>query len=86
VAASTGSVANPFQYAGQYTDTESRLQYLRARYYDPHTNQFLTVDPMADQAGQPYGYGGDNPVNATDANGLYPGRVGEGAVGRLKGW
>ncbi len=34
---STGSTSNPFQYAGQYTDSESGLQYLRARYYDPST-------------------------------------------------
>jgi len=33
----------PFGYAGQYTDAESSLQYLRARYYDPDTQQFLTV-------------------------------------------
>jgi YD repeat-containing protein len=32
---STGNITNPFQYAGQYTDAESGLQYLRARYYDP---------------------------------------------------
>jgi uncharacterized protein RhaS with RHS repeats len=31
----SGSEDTPFQYAGQYTDKESGLQYLRARYYDP---------------------------------------------------
>lgn len=31
VKSSTGSVSNPCQYAGQYTDGESGLQYLRAR-------------------------------------------------------
>src|SRR5207245_11811711 len=30
--ASSGSIANPFGYAGQYTDAETGLQYLRARY------------------------------------------------------
>ncbi len=40
-----GAVNNPFQYAGQYTDAESRLQYLRARFYEPATGQFLTRDP-----------------------------------------
>jgi RHS repeat-associated protein len=67
---STGTVSNPFQYAGQYTDSESGLQYLRARYYDPGTAQFLTVDPMADSTGEPYGYSIDDPVNRTDASGL----------------
>jgi RHS repeat-associated protein len=31
-------------HAGQYTDTETGLQWVRARYYDPTTAQFLTVD------------------------------------------
>jgi hypothetical protein len=34
---STGSVSNPSQYAGQCTDSESGLQYLRTRFYDPNT-------------------------------------------------
>jgi RHS repeat-associated protein len=63
-----GSVA--FHDAGQYTDSESKLQYLRARYYDPHTQQFLTVDPIADQTGQPYAYTGDNPVKGADPSGM----------------
>jgi RHS repeat-associated protein len=67
---STGSISNPFQYAGQYTDTESGLQYLRARYYDPNTQQFLTVDPLVDETGQPYGYAADNPMNVVDPSGL----------------
>ena len=46
LAASTGSVPNPFGYAGGYTDTESGLEYLTNRYYDPTTAQFLSVDPL----------------------------------------
>jgi YD repeat-containing protein len=41
VTASTGTASTPFQYAGQYTDGESGLQYLRARYYDPQTRGCL---------------------------------------------
>ena len=59
-----------FGYAGQYTDGESEYQYLRARYYDPATSQFLTVDPLVDQTGQPYGYGNSNPLNTVDPLGL----------------
>ncbi|MGI8824587.1 MAG: RHS repeat-associated core domain-containing protein [Chloroflexota bacterium] len=70
LSSSTGSVANPFKYAGQYTDAESGLQYLRARYYDPSTQQFLTVDPLTAETGQAYSYAGDNPVNAVDPSGL----------------
>jgi RHS repeat-associated protein len=57
-------------YAGQYRDDESGLYYLRARYYDPGTAQFLTVDPAVATTAQPYGYVGDNPVNATDPTGM----------------
>ncbi len=68
-ATSTGTLANPFQYAGQYTDATG-LQYLRARYYDPTTAQFLTVDPAVDQTGAAYGYAASDPANATDPTGL----------------
>ncbi len=34
-------IATPFGYAGEYTDDETGLQYLRARFYDPTTGQFL---------------------------------------------
>ena len=41
-------------------------QYLVGRYYDPATGQFLNVDPLVDETGQPYAYTGDDPVNGTD--------------------
>jgi RHS repeat-associated protein len=66
----TGSATTPFGFAGQYTDAESGLQYLRARYYDPATQQFLTRDPLAMQTQQPYAYAADNPLNGTDPTGL----------------
>jgi hypothetical protein len=34
-----------------------------ARYYDPGTGQFLSVDPALDATGQPYAYTNDDPVN-----------------------
>jgi RHS repeat-associated protein len=66
----TGSASTPLQFTGQYTDAESGLIYLRARYYDPSTAQFLTKDPALDITRSPYGYTGDNPLNATDPSGL----------------
>jgi len=68
---STGSsgVASPFGFAGQYTDPTG-LVYMRARYYDPASGQFLSVDPMVDATREPYGYVGGDPVNATDPSGL----------------
>lgn len=70
LAGSTGSASNPFGYAGQYTDNETGLQYLRARYYDPSTAQFLTVDPADNLTGSRYGYTDGNPLNASDPTGL----------------
>jgi RHS repeat-associated protein len=70
VATHSGATATPLQYTGQYTDAESGQVYLRARYYDPSTAQFLTVDPQVDQTGTPYAYTGDNPLNYTDLMGL----------------
>ena len=41
------------------------------RYYDPGTGQFLTVDPLVQETGQPYAYTGDDPVNGADPLGLW---------------
>jgi RHS repeat-associated protein len=59
-----------FGFAGQFTDGASGLQYLRARYYDPQTQQFLTKDPLERITGQPYVYAYGNPVNYTDPTGM----------------
>lgn len=69
-AGTTGSIAQPFGYAGEYQDTESGLIYLRARFYDPETGQFLTRDPLEAITRSPYGYVGNNPLNFTDPSGL----------------
>jgi RHS repeat-associated protein len=63
---STGSVSNPFGYTGEYTDSESGFVYLRARYYDPESQQFLTVDPALAWTEQAYAYVAGDPTNATD--------------------
>jgi RHS repeat-associated protein len=70
LSASTGSMTNPFMFAGQYFDSDSGLYYLRARYYDPSTGQFLSRDPLVDLTREPYGYVHDNPLNFTDPSGL----------------
>lgn len=66
---STGSAGTPLQFTGQYTDAESGLVYLRARYYDPSTALFLTVDPQVAQTNTAYAYVGGNPLNLTDLSG-----------------
>ena len=71
VTATSGTIANPFGFAGQYRDAESSLYYLRARYYDPATAQFLSRDPAVAANLEPYAYVRDNPLNATDPSGLF---------------
>jgi RHS repeat-associated protein len=59
-------------YAGQYTDAETGFQYLRARYYDPTTGNFLSRDPATELTRLPYGYTYGNPLSNVDRNGLWP--------------
>jgi len=61
---------SPLGFAGQYTDIESGLVYMRARYYDPLTAQFLTRDPLVSLTRQPYAYARGNPVSLVDPSGL----------------
>jgi len=68
--ATTGSDANPFQFAGEYRDSESGLTYLRARHYDPTTGQFLSRDPLMPLTREGYAYASQNPLNNTDPLGL----------------
>ncbi|MBP2326973.1 RHS repeat-associated protein [Kibdelosporangium banguiense] len=70
VATHSGTAVTPLQFTGQFTDSESGLVYLRARYYDPANALFLTVDPKVGQTGTPYAYTSDNPLNLTDIDGL----------------
>ena len=62
--------ANHFLYDGQYLDTVSGLYYLRARWYDPATGHFTSVDALVAITGQSYSYAGGNPVNGSDPLGL----------------
>lgn len=66
----TGAARSALGYAGEYTDTETGLQYLRARYYDPTTATFLTRDPLDTLTRQTYTYAIGNPINYTDPSGL----------------
>ena len=70
--ASTGSVQDHLLFQGQYLDSENGLYYLRARYYDPCTGQFLTVDPDVATTHSPYAYVLGDPLNSMDPLGLSP--------------
>jgi RHS repeat-associated protein len=65
----TGSANNPFLFAREYTDAESGFVYLRARYYDPATAQFLSRDPLVSVTREPYAYTEDDPANEVDPSG-----------------
>jgi RHS repeat-associated protein len=82
-ATATGD-SSPFRYAGQYTDTESGLIWMRARYYDPASGQFLTRDPLLAVSREPYGYVYGNPINNTDPTGLWC-ALGENPNGSCRG-
>lgn len=77
------TLTNPFQFAGQYADSESGLQYMRARYYEPATGLFLSLDPLPNTR-QAYQYAGDGPTNRSDPGGDCPWCIGA-VVGALVG-
>jgi RHS repeat-associated protein len=83
LSASTGTQTTPLGFAGQYTDAQSGLIYMRARMYDPATGQFLTRDPLEMLSGQPYAYAFDNPVNATDPSGRFATTAAGCAIGEV---
>jgi RHS repeat-associated protein len=65
-----GHVTTRFGYAGQYLDEDTGYYYMRARWYDPVTAQFITVDPALAKTNLPYGYTVGNPLSYTDPLGL----------------
>jgi RHS repeat-associated protein len=75
LAGTAPTLVNPFQFAGQYTDSESGLQYLRARYFEASTGGFTSVDPAVATTREPYSYTADNPPNGADPTGLIVGGV-----------
>ena len=48
----------------------SRSRFAVHRYYDPATEQFLSVDPLVAETGTPYAFTDGDPVNGTDPAGL----------------
>ena len=70
VEGSTGTATTPLGFTGQYTDAETGLQYLRARFYDPATAQFITRDPLVGTTREPFVYGESNPTRFVDPSGM----------------
>jgi RHS repeat-associated protein len=83
LAASAGPQTTALGFAGQYTVPQSGLQYLRARFYDPTTAQFVSEDPALALTGLPYVYANGNPLALVDPDGENPfagAAAGTGAV------
>jgi RHS repeat-associated protein len=88
----SGSATTSLQYDGEYTDAESGLVYLQARFYNPASGQFLALDPIVDLTQTPYSYASDNPTNDADPSGQCPmcltaliGGIGGGVAGLISG-
>jgi RHS repeat-associated protein len=82
IATSTYPTNEKRQYIGQFSDAQTNLNYLNARYYEPMRGQFLSEDPvflanpLAQKIYDPqslnaYNYSADNPINKLDPSGKY---------------
>ncbi|UHA71910.1 RHS repeat-associated core domain-containing protein [Paenibacillus sp. 481] len=65
---------NIFRYSGEYWDSTTNLQYLRARWYDPSVGRFINEDTYEGELGNPlsqnlYTYVENNPLKWTDPTG-----------------
>ena len=70
---SNNSYDNPYKYNGKELDAATGLYYYGARYFDPRTSVWLSVDPLAEKypSLSPYVYAGNNPVKYVDYDGRY---------------
>ncbi|HTJ51903.1 MAG TPA: RHS repeat-associated core domain-containing protein [Cyclobacteriaceae bacterium] len=62
----------PYLFNGKELDEETELYYYGARYYDPKTSMFLTIDPLAEKYPNinPYAYAFNNPLHYSDPTGM----------------
>jgi RHS repeat-associated protein len=68
---------DPYGFTGEWWESDVGLLHLRARWYLPYLNQFLSPDPIIPDYFNPqslnqYTYAYNNPVNLTDPTGLTP--------------
>ena len=71
---STGSTANNYRYCGEQFDGTTGLYYLRARYMNPNTGTFISMDSYSGSINDPvslhkYLYANANPVMYSDPSG-----------------
>ena len=71
LAASTGTLTNPFQYTARELDSETGIYQYRFRYYDQNAGRFLSEDPIAFAGGiNFYPYVTNDPLDIVDPFGL----------------
>ena len=63
----TFTAAMPVAFTGRWWDADSRLYQYRARWYDPHTGEFLSPDPIQDDFNNTYRYVGNGPTDGADS-------------------
>ncbi len=67
----TGTLRNPFQYAGREFDSETGIYDYRHRYYDQSVGRFISEDPIKFDGGfNFYQYVQNQPINNFDPFGL----------------
>jgi RHS repeat-associated protein len=71
-----GTDPNPYLFAGEPLGAKGAFYYNRARWLDPTTGRFLSMDPLDGEIESPaslhrYSYAFDNPVNYRDPTGLF---------------
>ncbi len=73
----SSNTANPndnYKFTGHERDDEAgmTIDYMGARFYDPVTGRFTSIDPLADQfpGWTPYHYVHNNPLNLIDPTGM----------------
>lgn len=64
-----------YKFTGYERDSETGLDYAKARYYNNHLGRFMSVDPVggnpgSSQSWNAYAYVQNNPLNATDPSGM----------------
>lgn len=69
-----GAQVNGPGYAGHVTDADTGLVYMQARYYDPDTGRFVSLDPESPNSANlfnfnRFSYANDNPVVNIDLDG-----------------
>jgi RHS repeat-associated protein len=72
----TGTINNPYRYAGYRYDKETGLYYLQSRYYKPDLGRFLTLDAYSGDADVPltqngYLYAENSPSMNSDPDGNF---------------